>query len=534
MKRAQQHAIWGRRGTFILAATGSAVGLGNIWKFPYITGENGGGAFVLMYLLCICLIGLPVMVAEVLLGRRGRASPITAMQAVTRESGSSPGWNVIGLFGVLAGFLILSYYSVIAGWTLEYVTTAARGGFVGLDGESAKQAFDALLANKSALVQWQTAFLCMTVLVIVFGVTRGLETAVRVLMPLLFVLLLVLLGYAAYVGDFAAGASFLFSFKFADLSLEGLSLALGHAFFTLSLGMGAIMAYGSYMPHKSSIVKTVMMVGVLDTLVALVAGLAIFPIVFATSGVEPGDGSGLMFISLPIVFGSMPFGTIFGTLFFLLVTLAAWSSTISLLEPAVAYLTERFRFHRVSANLLIASLAWLLGLGTVMSFNDWSDSTYFLGMNLFNFIDFITASVLLPLGGALMAVYVGWFMKRRPLRRELKLESRETFSRWFTIVRYVSPVLVLVVFIMGLYGKFAEDINQLDFSWVINEWLFFLFGILAAGVYIGWIMIERPLHRGLDLDFSSWSVRWLLVLKFVSPVLIAVLFILGIYIKFAG
>jgi NSS family neurotransmitter:Na+ symporter len=455
VKQTAQHAIWGRRGTFVLAATGSAVGLGNIWKFPYIAGENGGGAFVLMYLLCICLIGLPVMVAEVLLGRRGRASPILAMQKVTRESGSAPGWNVIGVFGVLAGFLILSYYSVIAGWTLEYVTTAAQGGFAGLDGDSAKRTFEALLANKSTLVQWQTAFLCMTVLVILFGVKRGLETAVRILMPLLFVLLLVLLGYAAYVGDFAAGASFLFSFKFSDLSLEGVSLALGHAFFTLSLGMGAIMAYGSYMPHNTSIVKTVFTVGALDTLVALIAGLAIFPIVFATNGVEPGDGSGLMFISLPIVFGAMPFGTLFGTLFFLLVTLAAWSSALSLLEPAVAYLTERFRFHRVSANLLIASLAWLLGLGTVFSFNDWSDSSVIWGMNFFNFIDFVTASVLLPLGGALMAIYVGWFMKLKPLRRELRLESGVNFNRWFTVVRYVSPVLVLVVFVIGLYGKFA-------------------------------------------------------------------------------
>lgn len=455
MNQKPKHAIWGRRSTFILAATGSAVGLGNIWKFPYIAGENGGGAFVLMYLLCICLIGLPVMVAEVLLGRRGRANPIMAMQKVAHESGSSRGWSLIGVSGVLAGFLILSYYSVIAGWTLEYVATAARGGFVGLDGVSAKQSFDSLLSNKSALVRWQTAFLCMTVLVIIFGVKRGLETAVRVLMPMLFALLLVLLVYAAYVGDFAAGFLFLFSFKLADLSLVGLSLALGHAFFTLSLGMGAIMAYGSYMPSSHSIVKTVLIVGLLDTLVALIAGLAIFPIVFATSGVEPGDGSGLMFISLPIVFGAMPFGTLFGTLFFVLVTLAAWSSSISLLEPAVAYLTERFRFHRVSANLLIASLAWLLGLGTVLSFNDWSDSRYFLGMNLFNFIDFITASVMLPLGGALMAVYVGWFMKRRPLRHELTHDSSKTFRYWFMIVRYVSPVLVIVVFIMGLYGKFA-------------------------------------------------------------------------------
>lgn len=449
------HGVWASRWTFVLAATGSAVGLGNIWKFPYMTGENGGGAFVLMYLLCICLIGLPVMIAEVMLGRRGRASPIVGMAEVARESGNSRAWSLIGWFGVLAGFLILSYYSVIAGWTLEYVKTAVTGGFVGLDGEASSRAFDGLLASKSTLVQWQTLILLVTMTVIALGVKRGLETAVRILMPLLFVLLMLLVVYAAYVGNFAAGFRFLFSFKFDQLSLAGLQLALGHAFFTLSLGMGAIMAYGSYMPHKTSITKTVFTVGLLDTLVALIAGMAIFPIVFATTGIEPGDGPGLMFISLPVVFGAMPLGSLFGTAFFVLVAVAALSSAISLLEPAVAYLTERFHFHRLSASLLISSCAWLLGLGTVYSFNDWAGFKPLLGMTIFDFIDFITASVMLPLGGLLMAIYVGWFMQRRPLRLELRAESPRLFARWLWLVRYVSPVLLLVVFVLGLYGKFA-------------------------------------------------------------------------------
>ena len=455
MRRAQQHAIWGRRGTFILAATGSAVGLGNIWKFPYITGENGGGAFVLMYLLCICLIGLPVMVAEVMLGRRGRANPIMAMGEVARESGNSRGWTLIGWCSVAAGFIILSYYSVIAGWTLEYVTTAARGGFAGFDGDAATSTFSALQGDVSKLVRWQTAFLCMTALIIMFGVTRGLETAVRILMPLLFVLLFVLLGYAAYAGDFSAGFGFLFNFRFSDLSMEGLSLALGHAFFTLSLGMGAIMAYGSYMPHKTSIMKTVLTVGCLDTLVALTAGMVIFPIVFASPGVEPGAGPSLMFISLPIVFGSMPLGTVFGTVFFLLITVAAWSSTISLLEPVVAYLSERFRFHRVSASLLVVSCAWILGLTTVFSLNRWQDMDLLAGMTPFDFSAFITEQVLLPLGALAMAVYVGWFMNKRPLRREMKLDSGVWFGRWLRVLRYVSPALILVVFLLGILDKFT-------------------------------------------------------------------------------
>ncbi|MDO3384724.1 sodium-dependent transporter [Gilvimarinus sp. SDUM040013] len=455
MKRAQQHAIWGRRGTFILAATGSAVGLGNIWKFPYIAGENGGGAFVLMYLLCICLIGLPVMAAEVMLGRRGRASPIMAMQKVAHESRNSRSWSLIGWSGVLAGFLILSYYSVIAGWTLEYVTAAARGGFEGFDGTTASAAFSALQADTSTLVQWQTAFLCMTALIIMFGVTRGLETAVRILMPLLFCLLLLLLAYAAYIGDFAAGFNFLFSFRASELSMEGLSLALGHAFFTLSLSMGAIMAYGSYMPHKQSILKTAVTVGILDTSVALLAGLVIFPIVFANPGVEPSAGPGLMFVSLPIVFGAMPLGEVFGTVFFLLVTIAAWSSTISLLEPAVAYLTERFRFHRVAANLLIVFCAWLLGLTTVFSLNRWQDFKPVAGMTPFDLSLFVTEQVMLPLGALATAIYVGWFMNKRPLRRELALDSSRWFVRWLLVLKYVSPVLIAVVFVLGIFDKFV-------------------------------------------------------------------------------
>lgn len=451
MKRFKQHAIWGHRGTFILAATGSAVGLGNIWKFPYVTGENGGGAFVLMYLACVAIIGIPIMTAEILMGRRARANPITTMQTVTRESHVFPGWSIIGWMGVLAAFLILSYYAVIAGWTLEYLSLAMNNSFASLDGETSGAIFDELLANKSLLVQWQTAFVSMTALVLMFGVNKGLEFAVRIMMPVLFLLLLVLLGYAAYAGDFAAGLKFLFSFHPEDLSLKGAMIALGHAFFTLSLGMGAIMAYGAYMPSTSAIGKTAIAVALLDTSVALIAGLAIFPLVFATPGISPGEGPGLMFVTLPIAFGSMPWGNVFGSTFFALVVLAAWSSTISLLEPAVAYLTERFRFHRISASLLIASAAWLLGLGTVFSFNDWAEVKPFWGMNFFGLIDFVTTNLMLPLGGLLTAIFVGWRMKRELILQELHLDSARFIRVWHWVLRYISPLAVLAVLLGGLY-----------------------------------------------------------------------------------
>ena len=461
MKRFKQHAIWGHRGTFILAATGSAVGLGNIWKFPYVTGENGGGAFVLMYLVCVAVIGIPIMIAEILLGRRARANPITSVQNISRDSGLRRGWNVIGWMGVVAAFLILSYYTVIAGWTLEYFSLALDNRFVGLDGEASGNIFDELLANRSQLVQWQTAFISMTALVLMFGVNKGLEAAVRIMMPVLFLLLLLLLAYAVYAGDFAAGFRFLFSFHPEDLSLRGALIALGHAFFTLSLGMAAIMAYGAYMPSTSAIGKTAVMVALLDTTVALVAGLAIFPLVFATPDITPGEGPGLMFVTLPIAFGAMPWGSAFGSAFFALVILAAWSSTISLLEPSVAYLTERFRFHRISASLLIALAAWLLGLGTVFSFNIWVDKKILWDLNFFGLIDFITTNIMLPLGGLLTAIYVGWRVNRELIVHELKLDSDRFVRVWHWLLRYVSPLAVMAVLLGGLYPVVKNFFGEL-------------------------------------------------------------------------
>jgi len=246
---------------------------------------------------------------------------------------------------------------------------------------------------------------------------------------------------------------FMFEFNLSDLSWQGASVALGHAFFTLSLAMGAIMAYGSYMPGKVSIGKTVLTVAALDTLVALVAGMAMFPIVFVTAGIEPGEGPGLMFISLPVAFGSMPAGALFGFAFFGLVTLAAWSSTISLLEPCVAYVSEHFGIGRLSANALIAGSAWVLGLGTVLSFNHWADVSFFLGMNLFGFLDFFTQQVMLPVGAFAMCLFVGWFARRELLRHELKGMPEVIFSSWMLLLKVVCPVALLLVFLAGLWAQ---------------------------------------------------------------------------------
>ena len=445
-KRLKQHAIWGR-GSFILAATGSAVGLGNIWKFPYITGENGGAAFVLLYLVCVALVGIPIMMAEIMIGRKGRANPVTAVSNISADMGSTRLWSVIGWMGVLAGFFILSYYSVIAGWTLDYLVSALEGKFVGLNGESSNTLFNTLLADKSRLVQWHTAFIFMTALVLMFGVTRGLENAIRWMMPTLFILLLILLGYAFTTGEILTSARFMFSFNLEDLSWNSALIALGHAFFTLSIGMGAIMAYGAYMPSTQSIGKTVIAVAILDVLVGLLTGVAIFAFVFATPGIEPSSGPGLMYVTLPVAFGSMPMGTLVGSAFFGMVVLAAWSSTMSLLEPGVAYLHERFGFHRISASLLVAGAAWLLGLGSVLSFNEWSDQELLWGMNFYSCLDFFTTNLLLPSGGLLTAIFVGWIMKREMAAHEMQQDRPRLLTIWRWILRYVSPIAVLAIII---------------------------------------------------------------------------------------
>jgi neurotransmitter:Na+ symporter, NSS family len=451
VKRLKQHTIWGRRGSFILAATGSAVGLGNIWKFPYIAGENGGAAFVLLYLACVVLVGIPIMMAEIMLGRRGRANPITTMNNIRVEAGASWFWGLIGWLGVLAGFLILSYYTVIAGWTLDYFVLAQQNQFAGLDGESSNKLFDTLLADRSRLVQSHTLFMAMTALVLMFGVNKGLENVIRWTMPILFLLLVVLLGYAYTTGELLTSARFLFSFNLEDLSWNATLIALGHAFFTLSLGMGAIMAYGAYMPSTAAIGKTVVIVALLDVIVAILTSLFVFSVVFSTPGIEASQGPGLIFVTLPVAFGSMPAGLYIGSAFFLMVILSAWVSTISLLEPAVAYLNERFDFHRISACLIVAGAAWLLGLGSVLSFNEWSDQELIWGMNFRTSIDFFTANLLLPIGGLLVAIFVGWVMNAEMAKHEMQQDSPRLFVAWRFVLRYFAPLAVLVIIVNGVY-----------------------------------------------------------------------------------
>lgn len=459
-ERVSLHGQWSSRLIFVLAATGSAVGLGNVWKFPYIAGEYGGGAFVLVYLACIALVGIPVMMAEILLGRRGRQSPINTMRELAKEEGQSKGWSYIGWGGVIAGFLILSYYSVIAGWALSYVFKAASGMFVGSSSDEIGALFTGLISSVESVLLWHTIFMVMTMWVVARGVRGGLEKAVTLLMPALFVLLIIMVGYALSEGAFSDAVEFLFRPDFSkvfyecatvagqevcEFTGEPLLVAVGHAFFTLSLGMGAIMVYGSYMPSGTSIAGSTVLIALADTAVALLAGLAIFPIVFANA-LEPGSGPGLIFQTLPIAFGAMPGGQIFGTLFFLLLTFAAWSSSISIIEPVVAWLVENRGWSRVRAAAWSGLGCWFLGLGTVFSFNIWAGEKYqIFGKTVFDLFDYLTANIMLPLGGLAMALFVGWFASRDMSRSELGL-GEGAFSLWWVVTRFVAPVAILVIF----------------------------------------------------------------------------------------
>ena len=447
-KRSSLHGHWSSRMAFILAVTGSAVGLGNIWKFPYVAGQNGGGAFVLVYLLCVAIIGMPVMMSEILIGRRGRRNPIATMALLGEEEGKSRHWQWVGGMGVIGGILILSYYSVIGGWTLAYIFKSIAGTFSGATGEFAASTFTSFVESASSLFIWHTIFMVITMAIVAGGVQGGLEKAVQFLMPTLFFLLLLMVGYSMTTGYFGKGLEFLFTPDFSKLTGSSMLSAMGQAFFSLSLGMGTIMIYGSYVPKDTSIASTSVMIALADTGVALLAGMAIFPIVFANN-LEPGSGPGLIFQTLPVAFGHMTGGIIFGSLFFILLLVAAWTSSISLIEPLVTWLIETFGLSRTKASLYSGVTTWLLGLGTVWSFNIWADMKFF-GLTFFDLLDFITSNLMLPLGGILIALFAGWLMSAESTKAELHIANPTLYAAWQALVRYIAPVAVFIVLLNAI------------------------------------------------------------------------------------
>ncbi|MCC5878761.1 MAG: sodium-dependent transporter [Idiomarina sp.] len=442
---------WNSRFSFILAATAAAVGLGNIWKFPYIMGENGGGAFIVVYLICIFTLGVPVLMGELLIGRRGRNSPGYAARNLAAESRRHPAWQLTGWVTMFTGFMILTFYVVVASWAFSYVVKSAQGQFHQADSEAITQIFRGMAGSASEMLLFTALLVIATAVVVGKGFKHGLERTVRWAMPVMLVLLVGLAFYSALVGDFASAVNFMFKPDFSELTMSTVLIALGHAFFTLSLASGVMMMYGAYLPTNTSIVGTSIWIAIADTIVALIAGLMIFPLVFGY-GLVPGEGPGLIFQTLPLAFASMPFGVFIGTVFFVMLLLAAFTSAISMVESIAAFTVERFAVSRWTAAISTCVVLFALSMLTIFSFSGagWTQvDITFLGKhmtNLFEVIDHMTSNILLPIGGLIIALFTGWAIRSKFMAAELQAAGW-VFKLWQFAVRYIAPIAITLVFL---------------------------------------------------------------------------------------
>lgn len=444
---------WRSRTTFVLALSASSVGLGNIWRFSYLTGEYGGAPFVVSYLFCLFFIAVPLLIAEVAIGTHGRGSPTISLRWSADRSLLSRNWMIIGVLACITGLLILSYYAVIAGWALAYTGVMASGVLASASALTVGEYFDQFLSSPRVLIYWQSLFLLMTVATVSMGVRRGIGMLAWIVVPTLIALVGVLVMFAMENGDVKAAQEFLFSVKMIDFTPQSVLVALGHAFFTLGVGVGAGIIYGAYAPDRIPIGRSVVAVALFDTLISLGIGLAIFPIVFANN-IEPSMGPGLMFVSVPYAFGNILQGELFGTLFFALVVIASLGSAVAMMEPIVRMVMQHRRWPRFLAVSVVAGIVWVLGLGSVLSFNAWQHDHWFANWNFFELLDAITADLLLPLVSLLTAVFVGWFMRPEILRMEMYREPDLFFALWRFLLRYFVPLAIVAVFVCATLGLY--------------------------------------------------------------------------------
>ncbi len=446
---------WSGRFVFILASIGAAVGLGNIWKFPYTLGSSGGSAFVLVYLLAILLIATPIMLSEMIIGRHAKKSAPSAMRNIAVQNNASPYWQVVGWMGLLALLFVLSFYSVIAGWTAAYLFKTVTGGLSGLSAEDVGSDFGAFLHRPTWMTVWHFLFTAVTVFIVSRGVRIGLEKLVRVLMPALFVMLLALVVYAGVTGEFARTLEFLFSPDLTKITPAVVLAAIGQAFFSVNVGVGAVLTYSAYLPDDVNLFRSAIAVSIGDTLVALLAGLAIFPIVFA-HGLNPSEGPGLIFVTLSTAFAAMPGGNVVGALFFATLLFAALTSSISMLETMTARACEVRGMSRPKAAMIIGACTFVLGLVTVLSFSRWEHFYPLQGIAAlsektpFGLIDYLVTNILMPLGGMLYAVFAGWWISRQTLVDELGVGEGAIFTLWLVLARVVAPLAIAAVFAFNL------------------------------------------------------------------------------------
>lgn len=450
---------WSSRMTFLMASIGFAVGLGNIWRFPYVVGENGGSAFVLVYLLFAFGIGVPLVIAEWTIGRRGShaASASGSIREVAQQSGVSTAWGNVGGIAVLAVFMLMLFYTTVAGWTMDYFVRAAAGNFDGIDAERSKMMYESLMSEPWRLAFWHTVVVVLTVYINSRGLHAGIEKAVNILMPALFISMLLMVGYSVTVGDMQAAMTFLLTPDFSRMTTDTMLMALGQAFFSIGIAMAVMITYGSYLDRQTSIPQNAFIVVGADTLVAFLAGFAIFPLVFAHQ-MAPDSGAGLVFETLPIAFGDLPGGRLFASVFFFLLIAAAITSCIGNFAPVVAWTEEKFGFSHAKAAISAGALMWFLGLGSVLSFNVLADfhPLGFIGrfadMTIYDSLDYIMSNVLLPLGALLTAIFIGWFATKEAIRDEIGIGDSAGYKVWLALIRFVVPVAVAIIFIVSITG----------------------------------------------------------------------------------
>jgi NSS family neurotransmitter:Na+ symporter len=443
---------WGSKLGFVLAAAGSAIGLGNIWRFPYLAGENGGAAFIFVYILCVLVIGIPVLVAEILIGRTTQKNPVGTF----KQLGKTKFWIAIGGIGVAAGFIILSFYSVVAGWTLGYIYEAISGNLMQYNlSDVANNHFTDLIQNPTWIISMHGIFMLLTMSVVFFGVQKGIELGSKIMMPLLFILLIALMIRGLTLSGASKGLEYLFYPDWSKINTKVILNALGQAFFSLSLGMGAMLTYGSYMSKKDNIPSAAVWVAFLDTAVAIIAGVCIFTVVFAT-GQNPDVGPSLIFRTLPVVFTKMTGGYIFSILFFIALVLAALTSTVSLLEVVSAYFVDEKGWTRKNAVLFFGIMIFILGVPSALSFSSLSGFTLF-DKSFFDLTEFLSSNLMLPIGGFFISIFVGWIWdfekvieNLKPGAEKLFIKYSWIFSGWKVILRYLAPLLIFIVLLSSI------------------------------------------------------------------------------------
>ncbi|XBQ15373.1 MAG: sodium-dependent transporter [Oceanicaulis sp.] len=436
------HSTWNSRFGFLMAAIGSSVGLGNFWRFPYTAGENGGAAFVIVYLLCVVLIAFPILIAELSVGRHARKSAVGSTRQMAFDAGASEFWSIAGWVGMAGGVLILCFYSVVAGWVAAYVWQMSQGVFTGMEAELVAQQFGALVGDTNTVIGWHSLFMVITIGIVCFGVTDGIERAVTILMPLFFIMLVGMVVYAGVAGDMGAAISYLFTPDFSEFSASTVLEALGQAFFSIGVGSAIMITYGSYLRRKDELPQSATIIAGADTMVAIIAGLAIFPFVFAF-GFDASAGPGLFFQTLPAAFAQMPGGQWVGTAFFALAFIAALTSSISLLQVIVAFGEEHTDFGRVGSALFFGGIIFMVGIAAAYS------------GDFFDLLDVISGKFLLPMGGLLIALFTGWVVSKALMQKELDDANPRFFAYWRFTIRYLAPIAVGLIIIAGLADTFG-------------------------------------------------------------------------------